>query len=68
MAAFQSFLVMMLSDAGLRDELLAPRDLPALMLRVRELAHERGLEISQEDLEKVAATNRRSWIERWVDS
>ena len=67
MPGFPSFLVMVLSDAALRDELLAAPDLAALMALVRERGHERGVEISEEELRGVANTNRRSWVERWTD-
>ncbi len=67
MPGFPSFLVMVLSDAALRDELLATPGLPALMALVRERGRERGVEISEEELKGVVNTNRRSWVERWTD-
>ena len=42
-------------------------DLPALLARVRELARERGLELSEQELQDVVNANRRSWLERWID-
>ena len=67
MPGFPTFLVMVLGDAALRDELLAAPDLPALMALVRERGRERGVEISEEELREVANMNRRSWVERWTD-
>ena len=67
MPGFPTFLVMVLGDAALRDELLAVPDLPALMALVQERGRERGVEISEEELREVANTNRRSWVERWTD-
>jgi post-segregation antitoxin (ccd killing protein) len=67
MPGFPSFLVMVLSDAALRDELLAAPDLATLTALVRERGRERGIEISAEELQGVANTNRRSWVERWTD-
>ena len=67
MTGFPAFLVMVLSDGALRDELVAAPDLPALMALVRERGRERGVEISEEELREVANTNRRSWVERWTD-
>ena len=67
MAGFPTFLVMVLGDAALRDELLAAPDLPALIALVRERGRERGVEISDEELQGVVNTNRRSWVERWTD-
>ena len=67
MPGFPSFLVMVLSDAALRDELLAAPDLPSLMALVRERGRERGVETSEEELQGVVNTNRRSWLERWTD-
>ena len=43
---------MVLGDAALRDELLAAPDLPALMALVRERGRERGVEISEEELQR----------------
>jgi hypothetical protein len=67
MPGFSTFLVMVLGDAALRDELLAAPDLAALMALVRERGRERGVEISEEELQGVVNTNRRSWLERWTD-
>jgi hypothetical protein len=67
MAGFPSFLVTVLSDAALRDELLAAPDLPALIALVRERGRERGVEMSEEELQGVVKSNRRSWVERWTD-
>jgi len=66
MPGFQSFLVMVLSDPALRDQLLKAPDLPALLARTRELGRERGIEMSEEELLEVVNANRRSWLERWV--
>lgn len=57
---------MVLNDAGLRDELLQAPDLPALFARVLALARERGIELSEEELQAVVNANRRSWLERWT--
>jgi hypothetical protein len=67
MPGFESFLVMVLADSALRDELLAAPDLPGLIARARDLAGRRGIELSDQDLESVVKANRRSWLERWVD-
>ena len=58
---------MVLNDAGLRDELLQARDLPALFARALALGRERGIELSEEELQALVNTNRRSWLERWTD-
>lgn len=68
MPGFESFLVMVLNDAALRDELVSAPDLPALFARVRELARERGLELSDQELQNAVNANRRSWMARWVDA
>jgi len=67
MPGFPAFLVMVLNDAALRDELLKAPDLPALFARVLELARERGIGLSEEELQAVVNANRRSWLERWTD-
>jgi hypothetical protein len=67
MAAFSAFLVTVLNDAALRDELLEAPDLPALLARVPALARERGIELSEEELREIVNANRRSWLERWTD-
>jgi hypothetical protein len=67
MSGFPSFLVMVLSDAGLRDELLKAPDLPSLFARALAFASERGIQLSEEDLRAVVNANRRSWLERWTD-
>lgn len=67
MTGFSSFLVLMLNDTALRDELLQAADLPTLFALVLERSRELGMEISREDLEAVVNTNRRSWLERWTD-
>jgi hypothetical protein len=67
MPGFPSFLMMVLSDAALREEMLAAPDLPTLMALVRERGRERGIEMSEEELRGVVNTNRRSWVERWTD-
>ena len=67
MPGFQSFLVLVLGDPALRDELLKMPDLPSLKARVLELGSERGVEISEEELDSVIRNNRRSWLERWAD-
>jgi len=68
MPAFQAFLVMVLSDNTLRDELMKAPDLPALVARARELGRERGFDLSEEELQAAVNANRRSWMERWIDS
>jgi hypothetical protein len=67
MPGFPSFLVMVLNDAKLRDELLKSPDLPALFARALALGRERGIELSEEELQAVVTANRRSWLERWTD-
>jgi hypothetical protein len=67
MPPFSAFLVMVLNDAALRGELLQAPDLPALMERTIALAHERGIELTGQELQAVVDANRRSWIERWTD-
>jgi hypothetical protein len=67
MPGFPIFLETVLNDAALREELLQAPDLPALFARVLALARERGLEISEEELQAVVNANRRSWLERWTD-
>jgi len=67
MPGFSEFLVMVLNDAGLRDELLSMPDLPSLFARVLALARERGIELFEQELLAVVNANRRSWLERWTD-
>jgi len=57
---------MVVNEAALRDDLLQARDLPALLARVVTLARERGIELSEEELQAVVNANRRSWLERWT--
>ena len=66
MPDFPALLIMVLNDAGLRDELLQAPDLPALFARTIALARERGIELSEEELQAVVNANRRSWLERWT--
>jgi pantoate kinase len=67
MPGFSDFLVMLLNDAALRDELLRAPDLATLMARTQELARERGIELAPDELQAVVNQNRRSWLERWTD-
>jgi len=67
MPGFQNFLVMVLGEPALRDDLLKMPDLPSLKARVLELSRERGIEIGEEELDTVIRNNRRSWLERWAD-
>ena len=66
MSGFPALLEMVLNDAALRDDLLEAPDLPALFVRVVTLARERGLDISEDELQAVVNANRRSWLERWT--
>lgn len=66
MPGFPAFLEMVLSDFPLRDDLLNAPELPALFVRVVTLARERGLEISEAELQAVVNANRLSWLERWT--
>ena len=66
MPGFPAFLEMVLDDAALRAELLKAPDLPALFVGVVTLARERGLDISEDELQAVVNANRRSWLERWT--
>jgi hypothetical protein len=67
MPGFQDFLIAVLGEPALRDELLSLPDLPSLKARVLELGRARGMEITGEELDTVIHNNRRSWLERWVD-
>jgi hypothetical protein len=67
MPGFSSFLVMVLSDSALRDELLSAPDLPALLALAIATARDRGIELSKEELQTVVNANRRAWLERWAD-
>ncbi len=58
---------MVLNDADLRGKLLAAPGLPSLFEQVISLARERGIELSEEELQAVVNVNRRSWVERWTD-
>ncbi len=64
MPGLSSFLLLILEDPGLRDELLAAPDLPALFALVVERAGERGIAVSGDELHAAAQFNRRSWLER----
>jgi len=66
MPGFSAFLDMVLNDAALRDDLIEAQDLPALFVRVVTLARERGLDISEAELQAAVNANRRSWLERWT--
>ena len=68
MTPFQAFLVMVLTESALRDELLAARDLPTLVQLTRERARERGIELREEELRALIVAHQRSWIQRWVDA
>jgi hypothetical protein len=67
MPGFSQFLIMVLEDGCLRDELLAAPDLSALFVCAIAGARERGLELTEEELRAVVNANRRAWLERWVD-
>jgi hypothetical protein len=67
MPGFSEFLVTVLNDAALRAELLQVPDLAALIARTVEMAQERGIELSEEELQAIVNQNRRSWLERWTD-
>jgi ribosomal protein S18 acetylase RimI-like enzyme len=67
MPPFSSFLMMVLRDNALRDELLQAPDLPALTTLVLERARQRGLNLTEPDLQTVISANRSSWMERWLD-
>jgi hypothetical protein len=67
MPGFPTFLAMVLDDDALRDHLLEAPNLPALFARVLTAARERGIELSEAELQAVVNENRRSWLERWSD-
>jgi hypothetical protein len=64
---FQSVLVLVLSNPGIRDELLAIPDLPSLMARVEALAREQGIQLAEGELETVIRNNLSSWLQRSID-
>jgi len=66
MPGFSEFLVMVLNDEALRDDLLAAPNLPALLARTQDLARARSIELSQSELEEIVNRNRQSWLERWA--
>jgi hypothetical protein len=66
MPGLTAFLLLLLEDPGLRAELLAAPDLPALFALVLARAGERGIAISEEELHAAVLANRRSWHERWT--
>ncbi|MFL6137937.1 MAG: hypothetical protein ACJ74O_09080 [Frankiaceae bacterium] len=55
-----------LADRPLAGPLLATRTRAEFVKLVRELAAERGLSVSGEELEQALRAARRSWQERWV--
>lgn len=67
MTGLTAFLLAVLGDAALRDELLRAPDEAALFALVRQRAGERGIAITEEELNSAVAANRRSWLERWTD-
>jgi hypothetical protein len=67
MGGFTAFLVIVLGDAALRDELRQAPDLAALFAMVMARSRERGIELTQEELQAVVNMNHRSWLERWTD-
>ena len=64
---FLRFRSLVLSDPVLQAELRDIPDLKTLYRRVLELGRELGYSVSEQDLEEVANTNRRAWLERWLD-
>ncbi len=67
MPGLSAFLLLVLEDAAMRDELLAAQDLPALFGLVLARSRERGIGISEAELHAAVNVNRRSWLERWTD-
>jgi hypothetical protein len=66
LADFDKFCQIVFSDAALLAELRRAPDLPALIAHVVSTARERGLELSEQDLQAVANRNWRAWLERWL--
>jgi ribosomal protein S18 acetylase RimI-like enzyme len=66
MQAFDQFRDLVFSDPALLRQLRQAPDLPALMAMVIAAAGERGLQLSEADLQAAVNANRRSWFERWV--
>jgi len=64
---FDRLFELVLADAALRDDFLTASDLPALYVKVLALAKERGWELREQDLDAIVNSNRRSWLERWVN-
>ena len=63
---FDQFRRIVFGDPALLDQLLQAPDLPSLMAAVIAAARDRGLDVTAEDLQAVANTNRRAWLERWL--
>lgn len=66
LADFDAFRQIVFADRALLEDLRQAPDLPALMAKVIAAARERGLDISEQDLQAVANFNRRAWLERWI--
>ena len=67
MPGLSAFLLLVLQDAALRDELLAAPDLPTLFSLVLARSRERDIALSEAELHDAVNANRRSWLERWTD-
>jgi hypothetical protein len=64
---FQAIRRLVLSDVSLQHELRQAPDQESLFRMVIALGHDRGYEISEQDLEEAARVHTRAWLERWLD-
>ena len=54
------------TDSELRDRLLAVSDRDAFVTAVVNVAAERGLQVTADDVADALGSARRRWLERWV--
>ena len=64
--AFQQFAQLVVDDPSVLERLQRAETLTDLMAIVISEAGARGLDITEDDLNTVAAINHRAWLERWV--
>jgi hypothetical protein len=64
---FKAIRRLVLNDVALQQELTKASDQESLFRMVIALCHDRGYDISEQDLEEAARMHTRAWLERWLD-
>lgn len=64
---FKAIRRLVLNDVALQQELRKAPDQESLVRMVIALGHDRGYDISEQDLEEAARMHTRAWLERWLD-